>query len=410
MPLPSLRRLPGDRPFHLLLVGLAVSACGDWLYNVALLAFVYARTGSPTWLAATTAARVLPMIVVGPLGGVLADRYDRRALMLAADLVRALLMVALAAVAAFGLPVALAPVLAALAVTASTVHPPALAASTARLVPGDDLPRANALRSAIGQGAIVVGPALGALVLAATSPAVAILANALTFLLSAVAIACVPAGPVFAPARSGATRPTVLADVRAGARALRGAPVVVRLIAADVLCSVVYGFLTVALVLVGRRLGAGEGGFGLLLGGYGAGGIAGAFVAGRFSAAWRRTLGVALTLVAVPLFALGGAPSLAAALALAVVAGSGMVVAEVLAETALPTVLDDAVLARAYGFVLPAAVTGIAAGSLAAGPLIALLGLSGALAAMGATVLAAAALLVRRPLAVAPAPVPAPAA
>src|SRR4051812_26179155 len=154
MRLPSLPRLPGDRPFHLLLAGLAVSACGDWLYNVALLAFVFDRTGSATWVAVTTAARVLPMLVAGPLGGVLADRYDRRGLMLTSDLVRALLMVALAAVAAFGLPVALAPLLAALAVTASTVHPPALAASTARLVGDDELPRANALRSAIGQAAI----------------------------------------------------------------------------------------------------------------------------------------------------------------------------------------------------------------------------------------------------------------
>src|SRR3954464_14076697 len=101
MPRSLLHRLPGDRPFHLLLAGLAVSACGDWLYNVALLAFVFDRTGSATWVAVTTAARVLPMLVAGPLGGVLADRYDRRGLMLAADLVRALLMVALAAVAAF---------------------------------------------------------------------------------------------------------------------------------------------------------------------------------------------------------------------------------------------------------------------------------------------------------------------
>src|ERR1700748_19093 len=134
--MPSARlRLPGDRPFHLLLAGLAVSACGDWLYNVALLALVYARTGSPTWVAATTPARVLPMLVAGPFGGVLADRHDRRRLMLASDLARALLMVALFAVAPAGLPIVLAPLLAGLAVAAGTVHPPAVAASVARLVP-----------------------------------------------------------------------------------------------------------------------------------------------------------------------------------------------------------------------------------------------------------------------------------
>src|SRR5690348_12800049 len=111
-------RLPGGRPFHLLISSLAVSSCGDWLYNVALLAFVYERTGSATWVSLTTAARVLPVVVLGPLGGVMADRYDRRRLMIGADLVRAGLMVMLGIVAATGLPILLAPALAAAATTA----------------------------------------------------------------------------------------------------------------------------------------------------------------------------------------------------------------------------------------------------------------------------------------------------
>ncbi len=156
------RRLPGGRPFHLILVGLATSALGDWLYNVALLALIFGRTGSATWVALTTAARVLPVVVLGPLGGVLADRHDRRALMIGADVIRMVLMAALAAVAAAGLPIVLAPVLAAMATAAGTVTSPSVAASTARLVADDELQRANALRSAIGQGAIVAGPALGA--------------------------------------------------------------------------------------------------------------------------------------------------------------------------------------------------------------------------------------------------------
>ena len=46
--------LPGGRPFHLLVSSLAVSSIGDWLYNVALLAYVFERTHSPAWLAAAT--------------------------------------------------------------------------------------------------------------------------------------------------------------------------------------------------------------------------------------------------------------------------------------------------------------------------------------------------------------------
>jgi MFS family permease len=407
--LPRRRALPGGRPFRLLLTSLAVSSCGDWLYNVALLALVYGATGSPTWVALTTAARVLPIVVLGPLGGVLADRVDRRRLIVASDLVRAGLMVALAAVAAGGLPVLLAPVLAAAATAAGIVQPPAVAASTPRLVGADDLQRAQGLRAAVGQGAIVAGPALGALLLALSSPALAILLNALSFLASAAFVSAIPAGPAFRPARREGTVPGLLEELRTGVDALRGAPAAVRLFAADVVCSAVYGMLTVTLVLVAHRLGAGDGGYGILLGAFGVGGVAGATLAGRLEAArrWRPTLALALTLVALPVLALGFVDTLWAALALALVGGAGGVVAEVLSETALPQLLDEDVLGRAYGLAVPASLGGIVAGSLAAGPLVALLGLTGTLAAAGLAVLGLGALLLRRPLEAA---VPAPAA
>src|SRR3984885_12560386 len=127
--LPRLPRLPGDRRFALLLLSLAVSACGDWLYNVALLAVVFERTHSASLLAVTTAARLLPMVGLGPLGGVLAHRYDRRRLIIASDLARAALMVALAGVAVTGLPIILAPAIAAAATAPRAVPPPCVAPS-----------------------------------------------------------------------------------------------------------------------------------------------------------------------------------------------------------------------------------------------------------------------------------------
>jgi hypothetical protein len=56
-----------QRSFRRLLAALTVSQLGDWLYNVALLALVYDRTGSASWVSATTAARVLPIVVLGPI-------------------------------------------------------------------------------------------------------------------------------------------------------------------------------------------------------------------------------------------------------------------------------------------------------------------------------------------------------
>jgi MFS family permease len=393
--------------FRRLLASLAVSSLGDWMYNVALLAFVYERTGSPSWLAVTTAVRILPIVVLGPIGGVIADRYDRRHVIIASDLLCAAVMVALAGVIAFELPVVLAPLLAGVATLASAAHPPAVAASTPRLVDASALQRANAARAAIGQAAIVAGPVVGALVLAVSSPAVAIFVNAATFLVSVALVSTIPAGPAFRPGNERENA-DVLADLRAGLDALRGAPTAMRVIAADIICSAVYGMLTVALVLVAGEVGAGPGGYGLLIGSFGVGGLLGAAVASRIDGVhWRRTLAVALALVALPVAALGFVHTLWVALALGLVAGTGSIVAEILAETALPRLVDDEVLARAYGFVLPAALSGIVAGSLIGGPLVALLGLTGALVATGGGVLVLAFLLLRRPLTVAvPLPVP----
>lgn len=395
------RSLPGERPFHLLLLALAVSTVGDWLYNVALLAFVYARTGSPTWVAVTTAGRVLPLLVLGPLAGALADRHNRRTLMIGSDLVRAGLMAALATVVLAGLPVVLAPLLAALAASIGTVQMPSVAACSARLVSTEELPRAGALRAAIGQGAVVVGPALGAVVLALSDPAVAIALNALTFLGSAAAVSAIGRGPAFEPASAHGERPAgVLEDVREGARALRGAPAALRLVGADVVCSGVAGMLTVTLVLVSRRLGAGTGGYGLLLGACGLGGVMGAVLSGRVAspAQWRRALALALALVALALVGLGAVSALGGALVVALLVGGGMVVREALSEGALPALLDHDVLARAYGLIIPASVLASVGGSLLAGPLVGLLGVSGTLSAGGAFVALAGVALLVRPL------------
>src|SRR3954447_9587747 len=91
---------PEHRSFRHLAAALAASQTGDWLYNVALLAVVYERTGSASWGGLTTAPRVVPIVVLGPLGGVVADRFDRRRVMIVSDVARVVLMGLLALVAA----------------------------------------------------------------------------------------------------------------------------------------------------------------------------------------------------------------------------------------------------------------------------------------------------------------------
>jgi MFS family permease len=393
--------------FRRLLAGLAVSQAGDWLYNLALLAFVYERTHSSAWVGITTAARVLPILICGPFGGVIADRYDRRTVMLASDAIRMALMLALALVAIAGLPVVLAPAIAALATVAASAYLPAVAATTPRLVDDAELPAANAARSAIGQACIVIGPGLGALLMLLGPPSLAFTANAVTFALSALAVASIPAGPVFAPAGEPSQTPDVLGELRTGLRALLDQPAALRLVGADVVCSAVYGAETVLLLLLSRDLGLGNDGYGWLLAAFGLGGVLGASVAGRLADGGRARLVLVGALAAVAActalfanpFGLGGA------LALGLVSGAGCIIVEVLADTTLQRSLAPDVVARAFGFVYPAAVAGIIAGSLIAPAFVALFGLHGAFVALGAIAGAYTLTLVRVPAA-APAPAP----
>ncbi len=396
--------------FRRLLAGLAVSQAGDWLYNLALLAFVYERTHSSAWLGVTTAARVLPIVICGPFGGVVADRYDRRTIMLASDAIRLGLMLALAGVAAAGLPIVLAPVIAALATAASSAYLPSVAATTPRLVENADLRAANAARAAVTSVCVVVGPGFGALLLALGSPSLAFALNAATFGLSALAVASLPAGALFAPARQGEQAPNVGRELREGARALLGQPAALRLVGADVVCSVIYGAETVLLLLLSRDMGLGDHGYGWLLAAFGLGGVLGAGLAGRLGEHRReRTVLVgAMAAVAASTALLADPFGLGGAVALGVICGAGSITVEILSDTGLQRLLAPDVLARAYGLALPAALAGIVAGSLIAPTLAALFGVHGAFLALGVVAAAYALTLVRRP-APAPAPVPAPA-
>jgi MFS family permease len=400
--------------FRSLLAGLAVSQVGDWLYNLALVTLVYQRTGSALWAGAATAARIVPMVVLGPLGGVVADRFDRRRLMVACDMIRLALMLALALVAAAHLPVLVAPALAALATVASTPYLPAVSATTPRLVRDADLAGANAARSAVTAAGIIAGPALGGVLLLAGSPALAFVVNALTFGVAAACVLTIRASGAFTPSRAavprsaGSGRGGVLREIADGAAALRAYPAAVRLVGADIACSFSYGTQTVLLILVARSAGLGLHGYGYLFAAIGVGGLIGTSLAGRAARLpYRTALVAALALVGLPTLALSAAHWGPAAIVLAGLTGAGAIGVEIMTETGLQRMLPEEVFGRAYGLAIPASIAGIALGALVAPVLANSLGLTGALLACGAAVLGYAALLLRGTGAPAPAPAPA---
>jgi MFS family permease len=345
-----------ERNLRLLFGGLVTSQAGDWLYNLALLAFVYERTGSTAWVGITTAARILPEVVLGPIGGVLADRYDRRLVMIASDVLRAATMAALAVVAFTGAPAILAPLLAALCTAAGAAYPQCVVAVMPRLVGGADLAAANAARIAITSLCVIAGPALGAALLLLSSTAVVFAVNGATFLVGAAVVTALPREALRRPAGAvEEVHASIRADLAVGWRALREHPDALPLVGADVVSSAVYGALTVLFVLVGERLGLGAAGYGYLLSALGVGGVLSAGLAHRAASSHRprRALVGAAAAIGVSLVALTLSGSLSVAVVLAAAIGAGLFATEVVADTTLQRSLDPAVFARAYGLAVP---------------------------------------------------------
>jgi predicted MFS family arabinose efflux permease len=387
-----------QRNLRLLFGGLVVSQAGDWLYNLALLAFVYERTGSSAWVGITTVARILPEVALGPLGGVLADRHDRRAIMIASDVLRAAAMGALAILAFAGGPIVLAPALAALSTAAGAAYPQCVVALLPRLVADEELPTANAARISITHLCVIGGPVLGAVLLVLGSPAATFAINGVSFLVGAAIVAALPRAAFRRPAGAEAAAPATLRDELAtGWRALREHRDALPLVGIEVVASAIYGASTVLFVLLALRLGLGASGYGYLLSAMGAGGILAAGAAGAAAASSRprRALLVAVVAIGVPLPLLALTGSVPAVIALVALMGAGQMVSEVGVDTMLQRSLDPAVFARAYGLVIPACVGGIVAGALLAPLAVSLIGLDGTLAIVGAAVLAYGALVAR---------------
>lgn len=209
------------RELRALLVATLVSTAGDQLARVALTVLVYERTGSALLSGVTYASTFLPALVGAPLLGGLADRRPRRQVMVAADLLRVVLLCALAVP---GIPV---PVALGLVVLVTLVECPFDAARAALLpaVCPELYLQSIAVDRAVQQSAQVIGFAAGGLVLIALDPSAALLLDALTFAVSALLLVCrVQPRPAVAPATSAPLSRTVLADLRGAWRVVLADP------------------------------------------------------------------------------------------------------------------------------------------------------------------------------------------
>jgi MFS family permease len=281
----ALRLLGANRPFRLLWSARAVSFLGDSLGLVALMLHVAETTGQAVAVAVLLLAGDFAPALLGPLTGTVADRLDRRRVMVACELVQGALVVA---IALWLPPLPLLVVLVGLRAAAGQVFQPASRAAVPAVVPERDLERANAAVGVATNGGETLGPLLAALLLPVLEVRGVLLVDAASFLVSAALLGLLPA--LAGAGRGPGPRPSFLADAAGGLRYLRG-QAVVRVAAlgyfAVVACT---GIDDVALVFLATgTFGAGEAAVGLLLAAVGVGLLAGYALLARAGSAAPRT-------------------------------------------------------------------------------------------------------------------------
>jgi MFS family permease len=390
------------RDFRLLWGGGLVSALGSWLLTIAIPARVFLLTGSLRATGLTVAAEYLPLLLFGPVAGVLADRWDRRRLMITANLGCA----GAVAVMLLGTSPGRYWVLYAALIAENSgivLYTPAWQARTPAIVgTGSLLSSANALNSASSGTVRLIGGPLGGflLILIGIKPLIA--ADALSYLLAAAAIFLTsrttpdPADHAQAPAPGRTTLTTVVRDLTEGARVLRRQPVARALLPVTVIFLAANACLSAVLIPLGvLRLGGSEH-TGFLLSGLGVGYLLGAPVIRALldHAQPRILLTISLTGAAAAFFALFTSSSLASALPAAVAVGAFGSMSLVIPQTTLQRVIPNAVLGRVSAAFGTAEAAATLAGA-AAGPFLAqavhLTGLAAvaALLTLGAAALAA---------------------
>lgn len=269
--------LRGNRTFRRLFFAHAISRAGDAFNVVALVVLVFRLTGSGVGVAGTVAFEILPVLLLGPVAGLAADRFPRRRVMVAADLGRA----GLAALVAFShtsTPVAYG-VAFGLSTGALLFNPAATSLVPELLDDEDELVAANsALWTVAVASQIVLAPVAGWLI-ASVGVGWAFALNAASYVISAAFLWGLDAGRTPADVAIGGWR-----GVTAGLDAVRRHPLLRRLAVVQALGALSAGATSgLLIVLAVERLGVAAGGFGLLLAAIGAGAVLGPTL-------WRRSI------------------------------------------------------------------------------------------------------------------------
>lgn len=350
LPPPGALALLRRRDFRRVYLAVSASELGDAFQYIALMWFAF-EAGGPLGVLAVRLADSVPALVFGLHGGLVADRWDRRRVLIGADLARAAVLIPVAAAALAGeLPLWGLVVAAFLLTSATSYFDPAYGALLPTLVERRNVQQANGLVRATAEALSVGGwaAAAGLLVFLPVSAFFAV--NAATFLVSAAILARVNVRP-------GAPRvPDAggLDDLGAGFRALRLRPFLAAAVLALGLAVTIAAGTWIAGTpqLVSENLHRAAGGFSLVMAGYAVGAIAaGAFLARRPVRRKAATSLLAWSFYLPAYLVIGFADSLPVAMAGAFLAALGESTAVVLLNSAAQEEVPDRMLGRVMGVI-----------------------------------------------------------
>ena len=362
-----LRRNAG---FRLLFLATLGSLLGTWLATIALTVEIWDRTHSGSWVSALLVSVFLPTVVIGLVVGPLLDRLERRRLMIASDLGRALVFAALPFVHSPAAIVALATV----SGLGNAVFRPAVNAGLPNLVAERDLEAGNSLFQTVENIAWAAGPLIGGAIVAASGTHLAYWINAGSFVFSALLIRGIPRGLLQSETAISRGHWRDLADGLAVVRRSRALQTVIGAWSIAMLGSACIDVGEV--VLAKQSFNAGDFGFGLLFGAGGLGLAIGSFAGGVL--ATRRTMatlyGPAIVLMAIGYAAAAVSPNVWVASVAVAFAGAGNGAASLFNVLLIQRGVEDAYRGRAFTVAMSVTYAVLGPAMAAAGPLTSALG------------------------------------
>jgi predicted MFS family arabinose efflux permease len=347
----SLSLLRRNRDFRSLFFASVISLGGDWFLWVAINSLIYEATHKALYVGFAILAQEFAFFLASPIGGVLADRLDRRKLMIVCDFARAVICVAFLLVGrdTIWLAYVLLPLLASFAAP----FDPAFSAATPNVVDREDLPAANALNGSLWGTMLAVGAGLGGVVSGAFGADTAFLVDAVSFLVSAALLMSIRRR--FSESRHETTEhPSAIEATRETWRFARRDRRVLSLLAVKFGFGAAAGLLALIPVMALGVFDSGNVGFGILMAARGVGALIGPFLGHRIAGRGHRRLfpaiGLSLGVFGLGYIALGAAPSLAIAAVTICVAHLGGGSQWMLSTYGLQVLVPDHIRGRIFGF------------------------------------------------------------